>query len=67
MADRLERIITCDICNKKVQYSTHPWFFGWLGARIGFWKRDGFFKKKYEYDICEECFKRMVEFCKKGE
>ena len=66
MAEETRHVFICDVCKKEVEFSRHPWFYGWRGTRIGFWKRDGFVKEKHEYDLCEKCFQNMVDFCRKG-
>lgn len=66
MAIETKCIMTCDICGKEIEFSRHPWFSGWKGTRVGFWKQQGFKREKHKFDLCNDCYDKMIEFCKKG-
>ena len=63
MAVIVKKAAICDICGREMEFSKNPWLYGWFGHRIGLWKRERLVKKKREFDICEDCYEKMIKFC----
>lgn len=63
----IERKVVCDICQKEIK----PTRFKFLtsGARLRFWKKpySTDWGDWHEYDVCADCFKKMMDVCQGDE
>ena len=59
----IRKVYVCDICKKDIIVSRIKWIS--RGARLKFYKRDrlGWPGEFREYDVCDKCFQKMMDYC----
>lgn len=59
----IRKVYVCDICKKDITVSRIKWIS--RGARLRFYKRDrlGWPGEFREYDVCDKCFQKMMDYC----
>lgn len=65
----VEKIVTCDICGEVVRKGCDESVSTFATLKVPIFRLGPFdeeFVKECEFDLCGECWRKMIEFCRTG-